>query len=143
MRMRLTLLLLILICADPCGDDKTMLLQYEYSVAVLLVTFCELSGVPFLICACSQECQKAISQKYGDMNIELQKQLDLEYERMVKEANALAKHGDVDITSLNVPDVQISTVTHRWANGYGSSYNYPHLYTHQHRRRHRKKCSIM
>ena len=122
-----------------------MLLQYEYSVAVLLVTFCELSGVPFLICACSQECQKAISQKYGDMNIELQKQLDLEYERMVKEANTLAKHGDVDITSLNVPDmdVQISTVTHRWANGYGSSYNYPHLYTHQHRRRHRKKCSIM
>ena len=126
--------------ADSCGDDKIMVQQYEYSVAVLLVTFCQLSGVPFLICACSQECQKAIAQKYGDMNIELQKQLDLEYERMVKEAN---KHGDVDITSLNMPDVQISTVAPRWANGYGSSYNHLHLYTQQHRRRHRKKCSIM
>ena len=122
-----------------------MLRQYEYSVAVLLVTFCELSGVPFLICACSQECQKAVAKKYGDMNIELQKQLDQEYEQMVKEANIFAKHNDVGITSLNVPDSQISTpqFTPRWANGYGSSYNHllqPHAYT---RRRHRKKCSIM
>jgi hypothetical protein len=121
-----------------------MVRQYEYSVAVLLVTFCELSGVPFLICACSQECQKAIAKKYGDLNIELQKQLDLEYERMVKEANAFAKHGDVDITSLNVPGIQISTAGPRWANGYGSSYTHLHMHTQQHgRRRHRKKCSIM
>ena len=117
-----------------------MLRQYEYSVAVLLVTFCQLSGVPFLICACSQDCQKAVAKKYGDMNIELQKQLDREYEQMVKEANAFAKHSDVDITSLNVPESQISTFTPRWANGYGSSYT--HLLQ-QHRQRYRKKCSIM
>ena len=119
-----------------------MLRQYEYSIAVLLVTFCQLSGVPFLICACSQDCQKAIAKKYGDMNIELQKKLDREYEQMVKEANAFAKHGDVDITSLNMPELQVSTVTPRWANGYGSSYNHLHNIQ-QHRRRHRKKCSIM
>ena len=120
----------------------SMLRQYEYSVAVLLVTFCELSGVPFLICACSQECQKAVATKYGDMNIELQKRLDLEYEKMVKEANASAKHGDVDITSLNVPEMEITTFNPRWANGYGSSYTHLLVQTPR-RRRHRKKCSIM
>ena len=112
-----------------------MVQQYDFSVAVLLVTFCQLSGVPFLICACSQECQKAVAKKYGEMNIELQKQLDKEYEQMVKEANAYAKHNDVDITSLNVPESQISMFA-----PYGYTLNYSNT---QRRRRHRKKCSIM
>ena len=111
-------------------------------MAVLLVTFCQLSGVPFLICACSQECQKAIAKKYGEMNIELQKQLDLEYEQMVKEANAYAKHNDVDITSLNVPESQIEKFEPRLPHGYGST-NYRFNTQRRRRQRFKKKCSIM
>ena len=71
------------------------------------------------------------------MNVELQKQLDLEYERMVKEANINAMHTDVDISSLNVPESEISTFT-------PYSYGAAHYHNIQRRRRrNRKKCSIM
>lgn len=111
--------------------------RYEYSVAVLLVTFCELSGVPFLVCACSQECQEVIAKKFGERNIELQKQLDLDYKEMIKEAVAYANNNEVDISS-NVPEAEISAFT---PYGYFRASNFQP--PGRHRRRHRKKCTIM
>ena len=105
-------------------------------MAVLLVTFCELSGVPFLICACSKDCQTAIAHKYGERNIELQKELDLEYEKMMEEANSNADKNDIDLT-LNVPQSERGSFTPRLPHGWAESGR-----TRQ-RRRHRKKCSIM
>lgn len=108
-------------------------------MAVLLVTFCRLSSVPFLICACSQDCQNAIAAKFGKRNIELQKQLDLEYELMIKQALKDANNSETDISS-NELEYEISKFTPRLPYGYGSSnYQFPG----QRRRRHRKKCSIM
>lgn len=107
--------------------------MYDYSVAVLLVTFRELSGVPFLICACSKECQEAIAKKFGEKNIELQKQLDLEYEQMTKRAIANSSCTEVD-TSMNVPESEVSNFTPRLPYGWGESGR---------RRRHKKKCTIM
>ena len=125
--------------ADVTTDGYSVARQYEYSVAVLLVTFCSLSGVPFLICACSKDCQNAIATKFGKRNIELQKQLDLEYELMMKQAVKDANKGEVDISS-NELEYEPSEFTPRLPYGYGSSdYRFPR----QRRRRHGKKCSIM
>ena len=131
--------LFICCSADVKTEGYSMARQYEYSVAVLLVTFCSLSGVPFLICACSQDCQNAIAAKFGKRNIELQKQLDLEYDLMIKQALKDANNSDMEISS-NELDYETSKFTPRLPYGYGSSsYQFPG----QRRRRDRKKCSIM
>ena len=84
----------------------------------MLVTFCELSGVPFLICACSKECQKVIADKFSKMNIELQQKMDEDYKQMIAQAASDAKKKDIDI-SFNVPESELGSFTPRLPYGYG------------------------
>lgn len=90
-------------------------------VEVLLVTFAELSGVPFLFNACNESCQKELMDKYGQKNVELQKQIDIKYEENIKIAQQLVAQGKVDLGPST-----------------GTTYT---IYRTRHRRR--KGCSIM
>ena len=57
-----------------------------HKVEVLLVTFMELSGVPFLLKGCSEACQNELMERYGQKNIELQEKLDSEYDESIRQA---------------------------------------------------------
>lgn len=107
--------------------------QYEHSVAVMLVTFCELSGVPFLICACSKKCQEAIADKYGKINVELQQKMDEDYKQMIAQAAVHAKNIDIN---FNVPESELGSFTPRLPYGYGEIRR-------RRNRRNKKRCSIM
>ena len=53
---------------------------------MLLVTFAELSGVPFLFHACNESCQTKLMEMYGQKNIDLQEKIDTDYEESIKQA---------------------------------------------------------
>ena len=95
----------------------------------MLITFKELSGVPFQLRACSEQCQDLLAESYGNKNIELQHELDIKYENDMKKAQEYLKEGHME----ELPN---------------RSYTYtPQMYystTWKGRRRNRKKrCSIM
>lgn len=95
-----------------------------YKVEVLLVTFAELSGVPFLLNACNETCQNKLMETYGQMNMDLQERLDKEYDEKIKQA-----HREMG-TDAPVPRPQ---------NSHRRKYR-THRYTVTPRR---KRCSIM
>ncbi len=89
------------------------------------MTFVELSGVPFKLTACSEGCLKRLMEKYGEMNIELQKNMDQAYEESIKQALKEAEEkGEVLPTHTPPPG---------WA----------HIKRGRHRRHKKKRCSIM
>ena len=92
-----------------------------------MASFKELSGVPFGLCACSENCQNDLVSFYGDKNIELQKELDDKYQEMVKAAQEEVDNGLTE----ELPQRTYS---------YQSPYNFTST---SNRRRRRKKCSIM
>ena len=103
---------------------------------VLLLTFLELSGVVFLLHACSKNCQDKVVKAYGERNIQLQKELDEKYEREIKEAERLVRNNAVDISpeTINAPAIAVQPFVPQWPRGP------PYV---RHNRRHRKKCTIM
>jgi TRAP-type C4-dicarboxylate transport system substrate-binding protein len=96
----------------------------RYHVEVLLVTFVELSGVPFLLKACSENCQTKLMEMYGQKNVELQEKLDSEYDESIRQA--LKEQG----MEVSTPQPQHRHRSRR-----------RHHQTHSTRRR--KRCSIM
>lgn len=59
---------------------------YKHQVEVLLVTFAELSGVPFLLKACNEACQSKLMDTHGQRNIGSQAKLDTAYDESIKQA---------------------------------------------------------
>lgn len=100
---------------------------------VLLVTFVELSGVPFLLNACNETCQKELMDRYGEKNIQLQKQLDKDYEASIKQALREVEKGTVDLGPAPGPYTPPPPWnTRAWNTN-----------TRRMQQRRRKKCSIM
>ena len=100
---------------------------------VLLVTFVELSGVPFKLTACGDECLGKLMEKYGDMNIELQKNLDEAYEASTKQAIKEAEKNEGESLGPAPPSY---TPPPPWD-------RMPPWPATQHTRRHKKRCTIM
>lgn len=97
------------------------------------MTFAELSGVPFKLTTCSDECLNKLMDKYGELNIELQKNLDEAYQASIKKAIEDAKvNGGEDLGPAPT-----YTPPPPWD-------RVPPWQPTQHNRRHRKKrCTIM
>ena len=95
-----------------------------------MVTFAELSGVPFKLTACSETCLEALMEKYGEMNIQLQKDLDKAYQESIEQALKEAKeNGGIDLG----PAPATYTPPSPWDTMYSS----------RHLARRKKRCSIM
>lgn len=97
------------------------------------MTFAELSGVPFLLSACNETCQQKLLEKYGEMNVALQKQLDSDYEESIKRAMKEVEEGKVTLGPAPGP----YTPPPPWNN------MPPWPPNRQQQRRRRKQCSIM
>ena len=97
---------------------------------VLLLSFLDLRDVPFVMHACSEECQKVVYEKYVSLQTQLQQKIDKEYEETVRQAHNLAREGAVDISPerINAPEGQVAT--------YVPTYRYRAS-------RRRKKCAVM
>lgn len=101
------------------------LLQYfltftanRHNVEVMLVTFMELSGVPFYLKGCSEACQNELMKTYGQKNIELQEKLDSEYDESIRQVQK-----EMGMEDCYVPR--------------------PHQHHGRRTTRRRKRCSIM
>ena len=70
--------------------------SFKFEVNVMLVTFKELSGVPFLLRACSERCQDLLAESYGNKNIERQHELDIKYENDIKKAQEDLREGHME-----------------------------------------------
>lgn len=53
--------------------------------------------MPFLLHACSKNCQEKLAEEYGELNITLQRELDAQYEESIKLAEKQVKEGKVDL----------------------------------------------
>ncbi len=106
----------------------------KYAVRTLLLTFKGLSGVPVIFHACSEKCSEDLADTYGELNIALQKEIDIKYENDVKKAHEDMKNGLIP----ELPDSGLHNCTPHPA--------YARLQAgrnHQNRGRRRKKCTIM
>ncbi len=93
-----------------------------------------MSGVPFIFHACSEKCSEDLADTYGELNIALQKELDIKYENDVKKAQEDMKKGLVP----ELPDTGVYSYTPHPA--------YARLQAgrnHRNRGHERKKCTIM
>lgn len=116
-----------------------MLHAGEYAVESLLLSFVGLSGVTFLLNACSQTCQDKIMEEYGEKNIKIQKELDEKYEREKKEAERFVTKNAVDISPevINAPNHLVQQFVPLWPRGQ------PYNRNANNRRRRWQKCSLM
>ncbi len=68
---------------------------------VMLVEFVELRGVPVFFNVCSTDCRDKTVEKYGDKNIQMQKEIDVKYAKEILEANRMnAQDISVDVNAL-------------------------------------------
>jgi len=104
----------------------------------MFVTYLGLSGVPFMMDVCGPNCQDAVKDYYGQMNIRLRKELDEKYEREIQEAIRIVKNNAVDISpeTINAPAEEVQPFINYWP-----STVTPRTRPNNRRRRH--KCSIM
>ena len=88
-----------------------------YGVEVMLVELVELRGVPVFFNVCSTDCRDKTVEKYGDKNIQMQKEIDVKYAKEILEANR-----------MNAGDISVSVDVNALNRG---------------RSRHRRRCAIM
>lgn len=62
----------------------------EMTVDVMLLRYLDLRLVPVQFTTCSSECQASVLQHYRELQTQTQKDIDEEYEKNVREAEALA-----------------------------------------------------
>ena len=100
------------------------------------MSFLELRDVPFLLHACSEQCQEAIKNKFIKRNKELQQKLDEDYEQSIRQAHKLVDENKVDISpdNINVPENQV--------NHFAPTYNY-RASNYSRRARRRRGCVVM
>ena len=102
----------------------------------LLVSFCELKGVPFTVHTCSMKCQDEAKTFYNKINDEMQKIEDQQYSDTIKRAQKMVDSDKVDISTnaINAPEGQVDRFNPLISNWRASD----------HRQRHRRrKCVIM
>jgi len=108
----------------------------QYKVEVMLVSFLELRDVPFVLHACSAQCQEVIKDKFIRRNKELQRKLDEDYEKSIRQAQKLVDENKVNISpdNLNVPENEVAH--------FAPTYNY-RASNISRRARRRRGCIVM